>query len=386
MFTYRNLTLGLLTMAVATVGIGATAYHALGASDGPLRVDSPQALAKAIAGAKGSTIIQLAPGQYGDLAMKPSERTGMLVIESADPNNPAILQSIKLYKIKDIAFRNLTVRSTPSPNRGDYVIDVVDVQNIILQKLQIRGIGGAERGREYGLMVRASNGVRLQDSNLSDLRYGVGILNATSVSIERNEFHGIQTDGIRGGGATDLLVAENILGDFSPKAGEHPDGIQLWSTNQKQPGRRITIRDNLVARHNGGIVQGIFIRDTLRQLPFEDVTVSGNLILGGMYNGIALTGIDRGAVSDNWVIAYPDMKSWISLNGTNAVSLTNNRAMQFLLRDTGSLDEKSNKTNSPVAAGDLSSIKQWLASKPKMAERAGPYLRELAGTPPHAGR
>jgi len=60
--------------------------------------------------------------------------------------------------------------------------------------------------------------------------------------------------------------------------------------------------------------------------------------------------------------------------------------MQFLLRDTGSLDEKSNKTNSPVAAGDLSSIKQWLASKPKMAERAGPYLRELAGTPPHAGR
>lgn len=382
MLTNRHFALGLMVATAATLGAGVPAYLANDTTTKPIVVSSTAELDKAIGRIRGSNVIKLAPGRYTQLSIPASERAGELVIESLNVHNQAIIGSITVSKTSNVSLRNLKVQRQPATAQGDYLVHVTDSKDVNLEGLTVVGVGGDTRGREYGVWLRRSERVKLIGSILSDTRYGVGILDSSSVSIERNEFHGIQTDGIRGGGVSDLLVAENVLGDFLPKPGEHPDGIQLWSTNQTKPGRRITIRDNLVARNRGGIIQGIFVRDTQRKLPFEDVKISGNLIIGGMYNGIALTGVTRGAVTNNWVIAYPDMKSWISLTGANNVDFSGNRAMLFLLRESPAVDDTSNSQIPRAEAGDLSAVQHWLSNRPELAKQAGPYLRQLASPAP----
>lgn len=77
--------------------------------------------------------------------------------------------------------------------------------------------------------------------------------------------------------AGQTLLHSRFISFFVPAEGDQPDGIQLWSTQQEEPGRNITLRDNLVAKGGGGHAQGIFIRDTFRQLPFENIGISGNI-------------------------------------------------------------------------------------------------------------
>ena len=76
------------------------------------------------------------------------------------------------------------------------------------------------------------------------------------------------------------------MADFHPIPVDHPDGIQLWSTDQKTSASNITIRYNLVVRGKGEATQGIFVRDVVGGLPFKSVQVYGNLVIGARFNGI----------------------------------------------------------------------------------------------------
>lgn len=367
-----------LLTCLITAGAGGAAYLAAGTTQGPILVDSPEALARAIEGSEGNTLILLSPGYYSAVVIQASKSPRKLVLESADPAHPAILGGIKIAKTSDVTMRNLTVQRGTNSIASDYLIEIANSRDIRLISLVVRGTGEEERGRQYGAWIRGGGNVQISDCRFSDSRYGIGMLNTENVTIRFNEFRNLQTDGIRGGGINNLTISENILGDFSPKAGEHPDGIQLWSTNQKVAAKNITIRDNLVVRNRGGIIQGIFVRDTNNMLPFEDLTVSGNLTIGTMYNGISLTGILRGTVVDNQVYGYPDMKSWVSLSEAKQTTVRGNKAMLFLSRDGSVNIDSSNKIIARLKSGSLTPVAAWRAQKPSFLGKSMPYLDELS--------
>ena len=55
-------------------------------------------------------------------------------------------------------------------------------------------------------------------------------------------------------------------------------------------------------RGSGTIVQGIFISDEVGTLPYQRVTVTDNVIVGAMYNGIAVAGANDAKLTNNTVI------------------------------------------------------------------------------------
>ena len=332
-------------------------------------------LMKALAAAGPDTTIRLGGGLYGPLVL-PKGAT-RLTITSADARDRAIFSSIVARRADGLRISTVDVVSTSHDPERPYLVEVEGGKGIGFDRLSVRGAAGGERFREYALWLRNASHVEVTRSSFSGTRYGIGLLNSSHISLTANEFSGLQTDGIRGGGVDDLAITGNVLTGFTPKPGEHPDGIQLWSTNQTSPAKGITIRDNLIARGLGRMTQGIFVRDTNGKLPFEDVVIEGNLIVGSMFNGIAVLGLDGGRIANNKVVAFADQRAWIRVDGAQNTTITGNIAPQFLANGKAAA-----ATGNTIAKGASShpgaEVRDWLAKRPWLRESAGPHLMKLA--------
>jgi hypothetical protein len=367
----------LLAMVLAMLSTTSIQFAANAADSRKAIVGSDRELSDALANSSGVTEIKLRSGRYGDLII--AKRSAPISIESIDPLHPASLTGVTIGGAHDVTLKNLAVeRRVGEPLRAQLVM-IRRSGKVVLDSMRIAASAEVDGGREYGVMIRDSEDIGIGGSRIGGMRYGIGMLNSRRIQIRDNEFRDLQTDGVRGGGVDDLVIANNVFGRFRPKPREHPDGIQLWSTNQKTPAKRIAIRNNLIVRDGGGITQGIFVRDTERQLPFEGLDIRGNMTIGTMYNGIAILGAVSAIVSDNDVIAFPDQKAWIRLQGVNGGELIKNRAPQFVQSENSGISASGNQTTLPSADQLASRIRQWLETHPDMAARAGPYLRELTG-------
>jgi hypothetical protein len=380
MIATRALISPLALFGVAAVGATAALVPmtAPGSGSAADMVSSDAALAAAIARAKGAATIRVAPGRYGPLQIGKSDRVGQLTIESADPQRPASFSRLVIAGTYDVTVRNVAVERRSGEPLMTELIFLRNAQRLVLDGLQVTGPREAERGREYGMMIRGVEDVRIANSTFSGTRYGIGMLQSRGVTLERNELFDLETDGIRGGGVNELRIIGNVLGRFTPKAGAHPDGIQLWSTREKVPAVDIEIRDNLIVRDGGGIVQGVFVRDTKLQLPFQKLRITGNLVIGGMYNGVAVQGATGAVVTGNEVIAMPDQKSWIRVQGVQGGELADNRAMEFVIKDS-SVQQSRNKRIGPMRRDFFKPIQLWWRARAETLGTPGPYARQLMG-------
>jgi hypothetical protein len=123
------------------------------------------------------------------------------------------------------------------------------------------------------------------------------------------------------------------------------------------------IKDNIFERGEGAVVQGIFLEDN------EDVVVSGNALLGTMYNGIGLARVNRAVVENNFVQGYKDMGTRIITRGRSSdVMVRNNVAQTIVTFNDGGMPnpgykEERNKSIRAAALGDASAMETWLKSR-----------------------
>lgn len=321
-------------------------------------VYTSEALLAALKTAKEGDVIKLAPGTYDHLVIRSSDFPNV-TITSADPNNRAVFSDLMIKYASGLNFNGIDmVASASSPNN---VFQVFGSKNISFDHISVSGPDNLGSGNEKSaFMIRSSSDVTVSNSEFHHLWHGINMLDNNGVTIVGNNFHDIRTDGVRGGGNSDLIISSNIFTDFRPNAADHPDAIQLWSTNAVDPGRNITIADNLIVRGDGSPVQGIFIRDTFGQMPFENVTITGNLVMGGLYQGIALKGVDGAAVKGNQVVAYDDQLSWILADSATNLNLADNISSKFLINGV-SLAPGGNKLAPPTSVDEVSALLPWLA-------------------------
>lgn len=390
---YRTIILGLAltglggAMAVAVTKPSAVKTVLAAASaiipSGPVvTVHSVEELSQEARKAKGRVVIRLAPGNYQGAYIGGVKNDAGIVIESADPANPAVIDGLTIKDSSGITLRNIMFTRVLGIPGQQYLVLIFGSSNISVQNVELIGNGDPAIDKMISaLMIRNCRDVEVTDSRLSRFRYALTFLSGKNIRIARNELRDLRTDAIRGGGVDNLTVENNVIGNFSPAKGDHPDGIQLWSNNESKPARNIVIRDNLVVRDQGGVIQGIFIRDTKRQLPFEDVSVSGNLIIGSLFNGISIDGGHGVAITDNVVIPVGGQKSWIRVERADDVELVDNRAMMFVIGKEARVSQHGSKHAKP-GKGDMSDvIRKWMESKPGLKAKPGPYLRQLAGLP-----
>lgn len=341
-------------------------------------ISSIRDLKSAVSNAKNGDVIEILPGTYPAIELNQRDENKHLIIKSADPQKPARFAGLTLSAVSGITLEDLAFEGAVD-GKMRYKLLVINSSKVTMKRLTFTGSAAALNRRTISaVMLRDSKHIKFTDSRFSKYRHGIAMLNLTDARITGNEFTEMQTDGVRGGGVSQAVIANNIFAHFKPAPGDHPDGIQLWSTRQKTAARDIIIRDNLVVRGTGGPTQGIFVRDTHEQLPFENVEIVGNLVIGSLYNGIAVNGLHGGIIADNEVIAFPGRKSWIRLDNGKDVRLTNNRAMAYVSRNNERVTENGNIVTQPKDDKLAEYISQWLLSKGIEPSEQSPLMRSLS--------
>jgi hypothetical protein len=344
---------------------------------------TPDTLQRELTSARPGQTLRLAPGVYIRLVLNGRAVADGVTIESANRDNPARIGQVDIGRVRGLTLRGVMVEGALAPADATALISIRQANDVTIEDV---GLIGSPEGMAprmiNGIFLQGVKDVRLERNQVRRLRFGFAYLASRGLSIRHNEICDMATDGMRGGGTDDLLIEGNIIGGFAPRPGAHPDGVQVWTVNQKAPTRNIVIRDNLVVRDGGNVVQGIFVRDNTMSFPFEGLQITGNLIVGGMYNGIAVQGGRDVTITDNHVVAYSDMKSWIRVQGAQQLTLTGNSASQLLLTKNGKVDQQRNRRNKVRRPGDLSALTPWLAARPQLVRRPGGYLERLAAAAP----
>ena len=159
-------------------------------------------------------------------------------------------------------------------------------------------------------------------------------LNCDHLTISGNLFHDIRVDGVHGGGSSFVAIQRNVFRDFLPlgvvgETGDHADAVQFWTTNTTRSAHDITVSENAFIRGRGRYIEGVFLRDEVGTAPYLHVAINGNLLLGGMYNGIFVEHAVDLEVRDNLVAGYPDRQSYIDVFKIEGGRITGNSANEM---------------------------------------------------------
>lgn len=292
-------------------------------------VSSVTALNAALQTAKGGDTILLAPGSYAGISIRGVNFADGVTIASKNPDAPALILGLAVRDSSGVTFEGLEFVSDPAVAQAATVQGSSDIafNNVLFHG----SIDGNPQNDSGGLLVRSSSDVRIADSEFHELYWGVGHLDVVGLTITGSSFHDLRMDGIRGGGSSDVLISRNTFTDFKPVTGDHPDAIQFWTSNTTAPARDIVISENVIIRGEGGIMQGIFLRDEAGGLPYEGVQILNNLVSGAMYNGLAVTGARHVVVEGNTVQGFLDMKSFIRLEKVDGATITDNASNVVIL-------------------------------------------------------
>lgn len=212
------------------------------------------------------------------------------------------------------------------------------------------------------VMLRYAHEVTVEDCDIHDIGFGINFLDSDHVKISKNTFKDLQVDAIRGA-ASYVEVVGNRASSFHPRSGDHPDFIQFWGGGKSGPSKANIIKDNVYERGTGEPVQGIFLEDN------DDVLISGNALVGAMYNGIGMARVHRALVEQNFVQGYDDMGTRIITRGESSdVTIRNNVAQAVVdYRDGGKPNpgykDEHNRTIRGAKIGDTQAMQAWLAKR-----------------------
>jgi Ca2+-binding RTX toxin-like protein len=302
--------------------------------------------------------IRLAPGQYSGVTLKGILPAGNVTITSADPNNRAVFSDLTVSGSGNLTFANVTMM-VPNDSYTWFHFQILNSSNIKVVDALFDGPGMDPVQGTTGLFVRNSTNVSIDSSEFKNLVCGVTFIDNTGVTVTNSLFHDIRSDGIRGGGNSQVNYSYNYFTNFHPRTDEHADAIQFWTTNTTAPTSDITVIGNAVVRGATGLpIQGIFFRDELMTMPYTNVTVKDNIVIGGHFNSISLIGVISGTVTGNNVIAFPDQGAWIrTTKTTENLVLSGNTAFSYSTQ----FDELVDNVETKVAVTDfgLAALQAW---------------------------
>lgn len=349
--------------------------------------DTPSLL-RAIQAAKAGDTITLAPNTYSGLGMiRDYTFATPITITSADTSNRAILTNFTLLRVNGFTFTNLEFISS---QMGAFAVLTSSSQNIHFDNVDVHGsLDGDPSNDGAGLGFLDTSNLSVTDSRFEQLRQGVsdGANVTTSVSnirISGNVMKGLAKSGIVLAGASNVTITGNSISNIRARGGDHPDAIQFFTTGTKAPAHDITVADNVIVKGVGGSeTQGIFFRDQVGTLHYQNVRILNNIIVNTGYGGIYAEGIESLEVSGNLLTSDPEKthNTFFLIQNSTTVTSTNNRAHTISFDKVTNLTQAGDATTTTVTDGGLQAMREWVIRHPASAPLLAPFIQELSYTP-----
>lgn len=294
-------------------------------------IGSVAELTAALTRAKGGEVLLLAAGAYPSIGVRDLHFATPVVIASADPSRPATANVFWTRDVSNLVVSGLEFRI------GDPALatpfSVIQSKGVHFEHLTVRGPGHAAITATNDIfLIRSSSGVSLTGSDFQGLRYGVSHLQDDGLLIASNRFADLRIDAVRGGGSSNVRLYGNFVTDLFaqgvPPNHDHGDAIQFWTTNTTAAATNIRIENNVYLRGAGSPAQGVFVNDEAG-VGYRNVLIAGNVVVGSLFHGIALTGAVDAVVRDNVVLGAPDQYTWIRYNQSTRVVSRDNIAERY---------------------------------------------------------
>jgi Ca2+-binding RTX toxin-like protein len=300
--------------------------------------------------------LALTPGTYSGVLIN-SLTLGGVTITSADPLTPATITDLYVINSSGVTFSQLELLDNAS--YGDNSFRVTNSQDVHFDHLDVHGsLDNNPADDAIAFLIRTSQNVSVTNSEFHELEDAIQQLDNNGITFNGNTFHDLRTDGIRGGGSSNVTITNNTFGDFYPIAGDHPDAIQFWTSNETAGVHDITVTGNLFYRGVGGPAQGVFLNDEVGNLPYTHVTITGNTIIGGMYNGIMIVDGNDVTITGNNIVGLTDQKSWIRVDNSTNYTVSGNSANDYLV-NSKSAPMPGNTTLALASDSGAAALGQW---------------------------
>jgi hypothetical protein len=332
----------------------------------------PGGLGAAVRAAKPGDTIVAAPGAHGALSLADLNFDPPVTISGRG----AVLTGMDLQNIRGLSLVGLEFAT--ACGSGRYPLIAYGSRTLRFEGLNIHG----DSNCWAGLLLRESADIVVTMSEIHHLANGVSRLNSSNVVISDNVFHDLSSDGVNGGGGSNIAVVHNRMTDFRPASGAHPDGIQFWTTGAPEPASHVLIQGNVIDRGSGDlttVAQGVFVELDSPDRRWSDVRVLDNVILGGMYNGVFADGVDGLEVAGNTVTGFPDMESWIRISpGNTHVAVHDNAAQRYIDGRADLAVDASNRLIPAAKDGGVAILTAVAHNPPAAAASAGPDALRVA--------
>lgn len=327
------------------------------------RVSNQSQLNSALSNVKDGDTVLLASGTYNSLEMQTNRRTDhdfakKVTIASADSNNPAKINSLKLADVSNVEFRDLVFdyvngKSSTKPffaeRSNKITFDNIDFDGHIRN-----GYGSA-----LGLRVKDSSEITVSDSDFHDFQNAISFSNVDDVRLTGNLVRNMSNDGFTFGGISGILIEDNTFRNFkSPDpAAQHKDNIQFRALPNEAPSENIIIRGNHI--DSAEVRHGIYLGNELYKAGnlyamHRNILIEDNYVRSAQLHGITVLHANGVTIRDNTLVQNPDGGFRDSVNVplvnvsiySHDVTITGNRVASVQQEQDSSWDIYSNYVGS----------------------------------------
>jgi VCBS repeat-containing protein len=327
-------------------------------------VNNSAGLMSALKSAHGGDTILLASGTYSAVSIYQFHPTSVVNIQSASATNQAVITALSVNQSSNLKFTNITFTTSlynaPTSTQAPSPFSVNSSSNISFNKITAYDTLADPQQAVNGFLIKGSAIISVTNSTFHNFYNAITELNNTNVVISNNTFHDLRSDGIDNGGSSNVVISGNSFTNFDSVgpilgAGDHPDCIQFWTSNTTTDASNIVVSNNTYVRGTGNWAQGIFITDQVG-LGYNNVTVTGNTIIGAAGNAIEIMSGHNVNVSNNTVEGYADYANFIRLENDTGVTANNNTTPGFYLVNTSFISQLANQITGLVAPVSLAAI------------------------------
>ncbi len=116
----------------------------------------------------------------------------------------------------------------------------------------------------------------------------------------------------------------------------------------------------------------------------SNVSIAGNTMAGLLYRAISVQGVNQVGISDNHVTAYTGQESYVVVQSSNTVSVTDNSSMLYVFEAVSNLTQAGNLINRMVAIPAAPSAQSSTGGYAAPSNAQGAPLSTTTPPPPAA--